>query len=159
MQWARPSVLAVVLLLVLSTVAVGAATRSAARAAGLDPSSTQWLSVQEIENKTPYELRLLDSTKTEMTDWLAPATETIRPRGEGRSDGHSVVRNSSVAIGHGVAQLIIYGLHLDGKYDGMIVLASGVGCTQKIPVEMTCTQHHRWLWFVNGNSSIGRVSV
>lgn len=133
--------------------ALGAATPRAAEAAKLDPSAMQWLSIQKIENKTPYELRLLDSTKTEMTNWLKPATGTISARGEGRAEGESVVQNTPVSLGHGVAQLITYGLYLDGKYDGMMVLASGVDCTKRLPFVMTCTEFHRWqhTWITTTN--------
>src|ERR1700738_1099004 len=86
-------------------------------AVGLEPVNSDWRSVQVVTNNTPYQLRLLDSTKTEMTEWREAPPKVVPPGGT----AGSVVRNTQFAFGHGVAQIITYGLFLNGQFQGMTV--------------------------------------
>jgi hypothetical protein len=120
-----------VVLAVVFASAVSIVALPVKRAVGLEPVNSDWRSVQVVTNNTPYELRLLDSTKTEMTEWREAPPKVVPPGGT----AGSVVRNTQFAFGHGVAQIITYGLFLNGQFQGMTVISSGVDCnTRQIQV-------------------------
>jgi hypothetical protein len=98
-----------------------------------------WTAFAQIRNQTPLDFRPLDQTKTEMTNWQRQPSE-IRPG----QIGESVVRNTSLALGHGLAQIATYGLYdQDGNYVAMMAVENGIDCLGAI-LGLYCTDYHRW---------------
>jgi Bacterial Ig-like domain (group 3) len=136
-EWRQHAVtLALAATILLSLVAILGPQR-----AGAAPKSgfEFWTASAQIRNETPLEFRPLDKTKTEMTNWQRPPME-IRPG----QIGESVVRNTSLALGHGLAQIATYGLYdQDGNYVAMMAVENGIDCLGAI-AGLYCTDYHRW---------------
>ena len=78
-----------------------------------------------MQNQTKnFEFRLLDSTKTEMTNWNRRARDTIAP-GVGTE---SEIENTPEALGHGLAQILTWGIYRDSAYVGMFGVTNGIDC-------------------------------
>jgi hypothetical protein len=101
-------------------------------AAGADAPGTQaapWKASLRLLNLTHYQLRLVDQTKTEMTEWVKQPQAVVAARG-GQMD--STVRSSPQSIGHGLFQLDTYAAYdrENGQdiYAGMFVVMDGIEC-------------------------------
>jgi hypothetical protein len=118
-----------------------AATHGHTLAANSKPGITidTWSTEIQLKNQTQFHLRLLDSSKTEMTDWDRKPLDDLASGGEMASS----VKNTTVAFGHGVAQIVVYGVYEDnGDYVGMVVLSNGIDCEKSVKV--LCLDYHRW---------------
>jgi hypothetical protein len=96
-----------------------------------------WENIHQIDNQTVFELRPLDQTKTEMTDWIHRPEQVIPPGGE----NVGVVRSAGFSFGHGLAQLLSYAMYDKDDYVGMVVFSSGLDCQLSVKV---CLDYHRW---------------
>ena len=138
MRWRHSLALTIAIVSVLSTGVV-----LSSRPAGAAKASSGfefWTALAQIRNQTPLSFRLLDRTKTEMTNWQKPPSGEIGP---GRSED-SVVRNTSLALGHGLAQLLTYGLYdTQGDYVATMVIENGIDCLGSL-IGLYCTDYHRW---------------
>jgi hypothetical protein len=129
------AMLAVLAVLLGTVVSVGAQPAVAA-APGAEIDT--WTAILQITNDTPLTFRLLDSTKTEMSNWNANPRATMGP-GEGYA---SAVKNTVVAFGHGIAQLATYAAYDNNEYVGMIVVSNGIDCDRR--VNGLCLDYSRW---------------
>ena len=81
-----------------------------------------------VLNRTHLKLRLVDKTKTEMTEWVKNPQDVV-PSG---TNFDSTVRNTPQATGHGLFQLDTYAAYapVDGQdvYAGMFVVMNGIEC-------------------------------
>jgi hypothetical protein len=100
-------------------------------ASGAHAPSTQgapWKASLRVQNLTHYQLRLVDQTKTEMTDWVKQPQAVVDPGG----NLDSTVRSTPQAIGHGLFQLDTYAAYArDGGrdiYAGTFVVMDGIEC-------------------------------
>ena len=96
-----------------------------AGAAAAPTPNGNWTTLIQMQNQTKnFEFRLLDSTKTEMTNWNRKSSDTIEP-GSGTV---SEIENTSVAVGHGLAQILTWGIYRDNVYVGMFGVTNGIDC-------------------------------
>lgn len=65
------------------------------------PNGAVWKVTQQVFNDTPYRMRVLSATLTELTDWERPPAGEIAPNGK---DVHAF---SNVAPGHGLAGHVV----------------------------------------------------
>jgi hypothetical protein len=134
-RWRSPLV---ALAALLTVVATSTTFGVAATPAGASPVEPNWTTIIQIENETPYQLRLLDSTTTEMTRFDNQARATIDPG----SHDVSVIKNTNAAFGHGLAQILTYGVYRGSDYVGVVLFANGLDCVT--PTSKICLDYHRW---------------
>jgi hypothetical protein len=124
-------------LLAVGFVVLGALTASAAQA-------NDWKLIQTIDNKSPYEMRLVSFTTTELTKVTRSPDAKIAPGGADQ------MRADNDTPGHGVAMVATYDLYAvkpgPDVYKGMVLVRSGIDCEwwaqiQRLP---TCLDYTRW---------------
>jgi hypothetical protein len=107
-------------------------------------SAASWKIIQTVDNKSPYEMRLVSFTTTELTKVTNQPSRTIRP---GNADQ---LRAENDTPGHGVAVVAAYDLFevRPGKdvYKGMVLVRGGIDCEwwatiQNLPM---CLDYSRW---------------
>lgn len=120
-----------------ATVILGGLTAASAHAA-------TWKVIQTIDNKSPYEMRLVSFTTTELTK------VTRRPEPKIAPGGADQMRADNDTPGHGVAIVAAYDLFAvrpgPDVYKGMVLVRSGIDCEwwaqiQRLP---TCLDYTRW---------------
>jgi hypothetical protein len=113
--------------IVLAASLVGFPSFSAADAHG-GGGQGPWTASLRVLNRTHLKLRLVDKTKTEMTEWVKNPQDVV-PSG---TNLDSTVRNTPQATGHGLFQLDTYAAYapVDGQdvYAGMFVVMNGIEC-------------------------------
>ncbi|HET8774687.1 MAG TPA: hypothetical protein VFP80_12875 [Thermoanaerobaculia bacterium] len=103
------------------------------------PNAARWKVTQQVINETPYRMRMLSTTLTELTEWERRPAKEIEPNG-GR-DVHSFYND---APGHGLVGHAVYGAY-DAKtnaFVGMVIARSGIDCNAR--TDVACLAFHRW---------------
>jgi hypothetical protein len=103
-----------------------------------------WRIIQTVSNKSPYEMRLVATTTTEMTRISDKPAAKIAP---GQSDQMKV---DNGIPGHGVAVVTAYDLFDVRKgpdaYKGMVLVRSGIDCQWRVTVKSLpmCLDYSRY---------------
>ena len=106
--------------------------------------SDDWKVIQTIDNNSPYEMRLVMTTTTDMSTYTDP------PKAKIAAGGTDQMRAKSGAPGHGVVVLAAYDL-FDVRpgpdvYKGMVLVRSGIDCADVFSIrgQPTCLDYTRW---------------
>jgi len=100
-----------------------------------------WKAILQLRNNSPLQLRLVDKTKTEMTNWEVTPREDVTAG----SEVVSVIDSAQPSFGHGLVQLTTWAAYYPDRqghdvYAGMLVVANGVECSPLGPP--VCLDYH-----------------